>query len=76
MEDLGQLGERGVNENLNGLVRQYFKKGSDFSLITDEQVKKGLEKLNNRLRKRQRFNSPNEVYLQKLKNNQKFAFIN
>ena len=32
--------ERGANENLNGLVRQYFKKGSDFSLITDEQIKK------------------------------------
>lgn len=68
--------ERGANENLNGLVRQYFKKGSDFSLITDEQVKNVVEKLNNRPRKRHQFNSPNEVYLQKLKNNQKFAFIN
>ena len=68
--------ERGANENLNGLVRQYFKKGSDFSLITDEQVKNVVEKLNNRPRKRYQFNSPNEVYLQKLNNNQKFAFIN
>jgi IS30 family transposase len=68
--------ERGANENLNGLVRQYFKKGLDFSLITDEQVKNVVEKLNNRPRKRHQFNSPNEVYLQKLNNNQKFAFIN
>jgi len=67
--------ERGANENLNGLVRQYFKKGSDFSLITDEQVKNVVEKLNNRPRKRYQFNSPNEVYLQKLNNNQAFAFI-
>ena len=59
--------ERGANENLNGLVRQYFKKGSDFSLITDEQVKNVVEKLNNRPRKRYQFNSPNEVYLQKTK---------
>ena len=68
--------ERGANENLNGLVRQYFPKGSDFSLITDKQVKKVVEKLNNRPRKRHQFNSPNEVYLQKLNNNQAFAFIN
>jgi hypothetical protein len=35
--------------------------------ITDEQVKNVVEKLNNRPRKRHQFNSPNEVYLQKLK---------
>jgi IS30 family transposase len=68
--------ERGANENLNGLVRPYFPKGSDFSLITTEQVKIVMEKLNNRSRKRHQFNAPNEVYLQKLNNNQKFAFIN
>ena len=68
--------ERGANENLNGLVRQYFPKGSDFSLITAEQVKMVVEKLNNRPRKRHQYNSPNEVYLQKLNNNKAFAFIN
>jgi transposase, IS30 family len=68
--------ERGANENLNGLVRQYFPKGSDFSLITEEQVKIVVSKLNNRPRKRFQFNSPNQVYLQKLNNNQEFAFIN
>ncbi|ELY1980268.1 IS30 family transposase, partial [Flavobacterium psychrophilum] len=49
--------ERGANENLNGLVRQYFPKGSDFSLITQEQVTIVVEKLNNRPRKRHQFNS-------------------
>jgi IS30 family transposase len=68
--------ERGANENLNGLIRQYFPKGSEFSLITNEQVENVVNKLNNRPRKRHQFNSPNEVYLQKLNNNQKFAFIN
>jgi IS30 family transposase len=68
--------ERGANENLNGLVRQYFPKGSDFSLITPEQVKIVVEKLNNRPRKRHQFFSPNEVYLQKLSNQKAFAFIN
>lgn len=68
--------ERGANENLNGLIRQYFPKGSDFSLITAEQVENVIEKLNNRPRKRHQFNSPNEVYLQKLNINQEFAFIN
>jgi IS30 family transposase len=68
--------ERGANENLNGLVRQYFPKGSDFSLITSEQVEMVVEKLNNRPRKRHQYNSPNEVYLQKLNSNKAFAFIN
>lgn len=68
--------ERGANENLNGLVRQYFPKGSDFSLITAEQVGIVVEKLNNRPRKRHKFNTPKEVYLQKLNKNMGFAFIN
>lgn len=68
--------ERGANENLNGLIRQYFPKGSDFSLITNEDVKNVVEKLNNRPRKRHQFYTPNEVYLQKLNNNKVFAFIN
>jgi IS30 family transposase len=58
--------ERGANENLNGLVRQYFPKGSDFSLITQEQVDIVVQKLNSRPRKRHQYSSPYEVYLQKL----------
>jgi IS30 family transposase len=68
--------ERGANENLNGLVRQYFPKGSNFEMITDVQVQIVVEKLNNRPRKRHQFDSPNEVYLQLLNNNQEFALIN
>lgn len=67
--------ERGANENLNGLVRQYFPKGTDFSLITDEQVKAVEEKLNNRPRKRFGYLTPNQVYLQAISNNGKVAFM-
>jgi IS30 family transposase len=39
--------ERGANENLNGLIRQYFPKKSDFSLISEDEIKRIEKKLNN-----------------------------
>jgi IS30 family transposase len=54
--------ERGLNENTNGLVRQYFPKKSDFSKITDRQLDKVVGKLNNRPRKTLGYKSPNEVF--------------
>ncbi len=54
--------ERGVNENTNGLVRQYFPKKSDFSKITDRQIEKVVTRLNNRPRKTLGYNTPNEVF--------------
>jgi IS30 family transposase len=59
--------ERGANENLNGLVRQYFPKKYNFDLITEEEVLRVTNKLNNRPRKRFGFKSPNEIFEQKLK---------
>ncbi len=44
--------ERGANENTNGLIRQFFPKKSDFTHITDEQVREVERLLNNRPRKR------------------------
>jgi transposase, IS30 family len=66
--------ERGSNENLNGLVRQYIPKKTDFSTITDEFVKEVETKLNNRPRKRHNFETPNEVF-NNLIINTKVAFI-
>jgi IS30 family transposase len=54
--------ERGLNENTNGLVRQYFPKKSDFSKITDRQIKKVVERLNHRPRKTLGYKTPHEVF--------------
>jgi IS30 family transposase len=67
--------ERGANENLNGLVRQYFPKKSDFTLITVKQVNEAVDKLNNRPRKRFGFKNPNEIFEQAIQNNGKVAFM-
>lgn len=67
--------ERGANENLNGLIRQYFPKDSGFKNITKEQVQEVENKLNNRPRKRFGYKTPNQVYLHKLTHQEKVAFM-
>ena len=67
--------QRGANENLNGLVRQYFPKNHDFTTITNEQIIYVQNELNNRPRKRLGFKTPNEVFAQKLDLNINVAFI-
>ena len=54
--------ERGTNENTNGLIRQYFPKGSDFSSITDHQISFVKERLNTRPRKCLDFQAPSMVF--------------
>lgn len=54
--------ERGLNENTNGLIRQFFPKYMKFATITDEQIKQVEDKLNNRPRKSLGYQTPNEVY--------------
>ena len=53
--------ERGANENLNGLVRQYIPKKTDFNTITDEFIKWVQNKINSRPRKR--FNYENPIFV-------------
>lgn len=53
--------ERAINENTNGLIRQYLPKGTDFTEVSDEQLKRIVEKLNNRPRAKLAFRSPKEV---------------
>jgi IS30 family transposase len=56
--------ERGLNENTNGLIRQYLKKGVDFTDIDDDKLNVIMNKLNNRPRKSLNFATPNETYHQ------------
>jgi len=54
--------ERGTNENMNGLVRQYFPKKCNFTTITEAEIEFVMERLNNRPRKCLGFKSPNQVF--------------
>jgi transposase, IS30 family len=52
--------QRGSNENTNGLLRQYFPKGTDFSAVTDADLDAVADELNDRPRKRLAFAKPTE----------------
>lgn len=54
--------ERGINENTNRLIRQYFPKQTDFRSVTKYQLKLVQDRLNNRPRKCLGFLKPNEVF--------------
>ena len=54
--------ERGTNENTNGLIRQYFPKGTDFAQVSEDEIKKVQRKLNNRPRKALNSYKPDEVF--------------
>lgn len=54
--------ERGGNENANGLLREYFPKGTDFRMIHDDAVRNVERRLNSRPRKRLGYKTPLEVW--------------
>lgn len=56
--------QRGTNENTNGLVRQYIRKGSDLNQYTDEYLSKITDRINHRPRKRLSFRSSSQVLWQ------------
>ena len=56
--------EKGTNENTNGLIRQYFPKGTDFNHISEEAVSLVEYELNNRPRKRFNLKKPAELSAQ------------
>ena len=54
--------ERGTNENTNGLIRQYFPKGTDFHQVSAYEIQKAQNKLNGRLRKVLGWKTPFEAF--------------
>jgi IS30 family transposase len=56
--------ERGTNENLNGLIRQYLPKGLSLRSVTQRQCDLIAKALNQRPRKRHAFATPEEVFNQ------------
>lgn len=59
--------ERGTNENTNGLLRQYFPKGTDLSQFTKTQIKKIQDELNDRPRKVLGWHTPHERFAKLLR---------
>jgi transposase, IS30 family len=54
--------ERGLNENTNGLLRQYFPKGTDLRRVTQSEVDDAVYALNHRPRKCLGYKTPHEVF--------------
>ena len=59
--------QRGLNEQTNGLLRRFFPKGTDFSVITSEELAEAVEKINNRPRRSLHYLTPKEVFLSEIK---------
>lgn len=55
--------ERGTNENTNGLLRQFYPKKSSFTNISQEELDKIVNLINNRPRKRLGYLTPHEVFI-------------
>ena len=53
--------QRGTNENTNGLLRQFFPKGTSFAKVSDDDLQRVVDLINNRPRKRLNFLTPFEV---------------
>lgn len=60
--DLASPQQTGTNENTNGLIKQYFPKSIDFSLVPPEQIKYVQDLLNYRPRQSLDFYTPYEVF--------------
>jgi len=58
----GSPWERGTNENTNGLIRQYFPKGTEFDTVPVREVKRVQRQLNDRPRAALDFSKPDEVF--------------
>lgn len=62
--DPGCPHQRGTNENTNGLLRQYFPKGTDFRNVTHQELRRVENLMNNRPRRCLGYRTPAEVFLE------------
>jgi IS30 family transposase len=65
--------ERGANENLNGLLRQFFPKHRKLEEVTDEQIALAQHRLNHRPRKCLGYKTPHQVFWEQLHSNHPVA---
>jgi IS30 family transposase len=65
--------ERGLNENTNGLIRQYIAKKQSFSNFTNEQIALFQAKINKRPRKRLNFDTPKNKFFNFINNTVAFG---
>ncbi|SFO00661.1 Integrase core domain-containing protein [Xenorhabdus japonica] len=54
--------ERGINENTDGLIRDYFPKGTDFNQVSELEINLVANRLNHRPRKTRDDKTPNELF--------------
>ena len=57
--------ERGLNENTNGLIRQYFPKHRDLMTVTAAEIQQAMHRLNHRPRKTLGYRTPYETFYKK-----------
>uniref|UniRef100_UPI00257A87E1 IS30 family transposase n=1 Tax=Candidatus Cyanaurora vandensis TaxID=2714958 RepID=UPI00257A87E1 len=58
--------ERGLNEHRNGLLRQFFPKGTNFKIVKPEKLKKVVDLINHRPRKCLDYKTPHEIFFKQL----------
>ncbi len=59
--------QRGLNENTNGLLRQFFQKKTNLKEVSQEELEKVIYLLNHRPRKKLNYLTPYEVFIEKKK---------
>jgi IS30 family transposase len=65
--------ERGANENLNGLLRQFFPKHRKLEEVSDEEIAQAQHRLNHRPRKCLEYKTPHQVFCEQLHSSQPVA---
>jgi transposase, IS30 family len=60
--------QRGTNENTNGLIRQFFPKGTDFNIVSNREIKHVQKLLNERPRKVLNWKTPKEAFRELIDN--------